>query len=310
MPEIFGIDLDTLEAHDSRQYPDRVPGRVLHVDSDFVAYQVSADGEKTFAEMCHNADVLFETLRLMAGADATQLHLTPSHSNKGYRHAAAIQKEYQGNRKDRQKPLLLNAVRTWMHQERGAIMHVMQEADDGLAQRMYHAERLGTGDKTVLCSLDKDLLMVPGLHMNWHTGEICPVSSIRGDRFGWIKLDRSKSSPKVLGRGTKFFWAQMMMGDTADNIQGLPKVWLGSKWGPAGPVATHSLLKDIPDDKIAFHGLRAQYQMYGDKFGFKHWETGEDVDWSAVFVSEAKLLWMRRKEVENDVVDWFSEKCL
>jgi len=307
---VGGVNLADLDAHDERTYPDQVPGRVLHIDADFLAYQVSADGDKTFDEMKHNADVSVETLRLLAGAQATQLHLTPSQSNKGFRHVAAIQKEYQGNRRDREKPQLLNAVRTWMHMDRGAQLHVVQEADDGLAQAMYRAEHLGTGDKTVLCSLDKDLLMVPGLHMDWHTGIISPVSDRRGDRFGWIALDRSKSSPKVIGRGTKFFWAQMLMGDAADNIKGLPKMWTVKGFKPCGAVKTSEVLQTAKDDKTCFQAVRALYQLYGEQHGFTHWETGAPATWEEVFLSEARLLWMRRCSDENDVVSWFAERCM
>ena len=62
--------------------------------------------------------------------------------------------------------------------------------------------------------------MVPGLHWDFDQEEIVSV----GDPFGWLWIDDTKSSKTLKGWGTKFFWAQCLMGDAADNIKGLPAV--------------------------------------------------------------------------------------
>jgi len=338
LKNLFGLDTSNLEQQlDDPDYPDVVPGRVLNVDGDFLAYQVSADDEKSLKDMMHNHDVAVETLRLLAGAESTVLHLTASEGDKGERYDIAVQREYQGNRKDKAKPKHLYTIKGWMEQKHGAINHVGQEADDGMCQANYKAVQEGNKDLAVLVSMDKDLQMCPGWHLDWQEGTMEYVEG-----YGYVNLDRSKSSPKIVGKGTSFFWSQMLTGDTADHIQGIPKV-SGTllnkvkptkavekalndlangtpkqaeraekvlnerKAGACGPVVAAELMKLVKNDKQAFDLIKTVYRDYGKSVGFKHWATGEDVDWQKVLVSEAQLLWMRRVPDRKDVLNFFKE---
>ena len=228
--EQFGVSAGELADHSQApKYPKPVQGRVVHIDADFMAYQVSAESKeeldptndvprKSLEDMQHNARAAAEHLMRLAGATSYVCHVTPSGSTKGGRDAQAIQQEYQANRKDRKnKPEHLDAIRAFIARELNGKAHLDQEADDGMAQAAYNAE---DPNLVVIASKDKDLLMVPGLHLMVDTGRIVNCS----DRFGHIEVDDSKSSKKVIGLGTKFFWAQVLMGDTADNIRGLPAV--------------------------------------------------------------------------------------
>jgi len=335
---LFGLDSDDLTGHalDVPDYPDTVPGRVLHIDGDFLAYQVSADDTKSVDTMMHNHDVAVETLRLLAGAESAVCHLTASHGDKGGRYDIAIQREYQVSRKGKEKPKQLHTIKSWMEHSRGAVNHVHQEADDGLCQALVNAP---SPELAVLVSKDKDLQMCSGLHLDWDTGELELV-----DGFGYVELDRSKSTPKIVGKGTAYFWAQMLTGDGADSIQGLPKL-PGStmnalkptkaiqkaldtlqdstatskqfekaqktlaerKPAACGPVIAWEILKKLKTDKQAYTVLKTLYKKYGEEVGYTHWKTGEPAKWQDVFISEAKLLWMRRAPDEDDVIKFFKE---
>lgn len=230
----FGLGGDDLAPQiEAVTYPKPTLGRVAHIDADFLAYMVSAESaeeldgtrpRKSFEEMQHNATEAVKHLTAMAGATDFRCHLTPSASTKGNRPAQAVQQEYQANRHDREKPEFLDAMRAYIASELRGVPHLDQEADDGLAQANYNAMgpggAWGDSNLSVIISKDKDLRMVPGLHMDWITGEHFCV----GDHFGSIFLDDSKSTKKLSGWGTKFFWAQCLMGDTADNIKGIPGV--------------------------------------------------------------------------------------
>lgn len=341
LQNLFGLDVSKLNGHalEEPSYPDIIPGRVLHIDGDFLAYQVSADDTKSLDSMMHNHDVAVETLRLLAGAETVLSHLTASHGNKGNRFDIAIQKEYQGNRKGKAKPKHLHTIKSWMELKRGAVSHEHQEADDGLCQANWQAIQKGTPELSVLVSKDKDLQMCQGNHLDWDTGELETVSG-----YGYVDLDRSLSSPKIVGKGNAYFWAQMLTGDAADSIQGLPqlpgcvlnavkptkeitkaletlsdpkstkkqkekaqKKLDTRKPGLCGPVIAAEIMSKVKNDKQAFKLVKTLYEQYGQAVGFKHWETGEDVPWQTVFVSEAKLLWMRRIQDENDVLYYFKE---
>ena len=290
--------------------PKTVPGRIVQIDADFLAYMTAYDDEKSIPDMQHNCDVLIEKIRLMSGADKTQLHLTPKGSDKGGRFDIAMLKEYQGNRKDKPKPKLLHVIREWMHKERDAILHAECEADDGMSIAQYDAIARGERNLSVIATKDKDLTMVPGLMLDWDTGEISDTET----DFGYLTLDGSKASKKIRGRGWKYFWAQMLTGDTADNISGLPmchsmQYLPKGKAKLCGPVLAYEILDGVLTNKEAFERVRDLYKDCGEVDGFKNYRTGEPIGFGAAFISEAQLLWMRRKLDINDVLDWIKETC-
>lgn len=316
MSNQFGIDLSKLEHTAPKKFNiiKTVPGRVVHIDADFLAYQVAYDDEKTFSEMCHNCDVSVEKMRLMAGAEKAVLHLTPKGSSKGGRYEFALLKEYQAARKDKPKPKFLHQMREWMHKERGAILHMNCEADDGMAMAQYEAIRNGQTNLSIIATKDKDLCMVPGLQLNWDSGEITDTET----EFGFINLhtmDNKSKTKKVKGRGWKFFWAQMLMGDPTDNIQGLPKVCHADycptgKPKAVGPVLTYDILSGVDNNKQAYEAVRDLFKEYGEKIGFTNYRDGTPVQFGHALQSEAQLTWMRRYDDPYDAIKWMKEHCL
>lgn len=346
--ELNGIDLDGL-AHDASliEVPEPVQGRVVHIDADFLAYQCSAeraDGTdmKTWDDMKHNAKVAVGTLKELAGATAVHLHLTPATSDKGKRWEISQLKEYQLNREGKEKPRYLNIMREHLAKEYPGTLHQDCEADDGMASSQYAAIARGQEHLSIIASKDKDLRMVPGLHLDWDSGSVHAAS----EPYGYIQLSATAGgTPKVVGYGQKFFWAQMLMGDSADNISGLPrcvtsilnrvkptvattkaladlqshapgtaryisaeKVLSDRKASTCGPVLTELLLRDVNSNKEAFEFVKMLYRLYGEEIGFTEWRTEQPLEWQKAFLSEAQLLWMRRVKTDAlDVVRWFKE---
>jgi hypothetical protein len=349
---VNGIDLDGL-AHDASALgiPPKVKGRIVHIDADFLAYQVTAEKDdgsdnKTYEDMQHNAEVAVQTLCDLAAADDVHLHLTPSTSDKGGRYLQAIQRPYQGNREDKPKPRYLGIMREWLAKRYQGTLHQFCEADDGMSSSQYKALADGNHNLSIIASKDKDLSMVPGLHLDWDTGEIINCAG----QFGYVNLIERVSTggaktKKLKGFGQKFFWAQMLIGDTADNIQGLPAV-PGSvmnfikptaaiskaedilrspnsndaqkakaqsvlderKSAACGPATAILLLDQMHSNAEAFKCVKKLYQMHGEHTGFVHHKTGDPVHWGHVLASEAKLLWMRREaHNENCVLKWMKE---
>ncbi|QWY83420.1 putative 5'-3' exonuclease protein [Rhizobium phage RHph_X3_9] len=347
--DLDGLDLEGL-AHeaDKIEFPPMVKGRTVHIDADFLAYQVSAEKEddpKTYEDMQHNAEVAVETLRGLAAAEYVHMHLTPSTSNKGGRYDLALQRPYQGNREDKPKPRMLNIMRQWLADRYPGTLHQFCEADDGMAAAQYAAIRDGRYDLSIIASKDKDLSMVPGWHLEWDTGNI-----IEAEDFGRVWIVEKKSAlgqitKKLKGYGRKWFWAQMLIGDTADHIQGLPKVpgavmnriqptlpitaafktlqdekatdkqrekatkILNERKPMAcGPATAIKLLDMMGDHKQAFAAVKGLYEMYGAEVGFVNYRDGSPVAWQQAFLSEAQLLWMRRDALNpNCVVNYWQE---
>lgn len=350
---IQGIDLAGL-AHEAEtvELPPMVPGRTVHIDADFLAYQVtaeSADGssDKTYEDMQHNAEVAVEALRGLAAAEHVHLHLTPSTSNKGGRYDQALLKPYQGNREDKIKPRYLGIMREWLVKRYTGTLHQFCEADDGMSSSQYAAIKRGERHLSIIASKDKDLRMVPGLQLDWDTGTITDTE----DDFGYVELVERKTSggatvKQLKGYGQKFFWAQMLIGDTADNISGLPaipghvmnfikptqatqkaadtiaafhddeekvakarRVLAERKDGPCGPVTAILILDMMTDARTAFHTTKGLYKRYGETTGFRHHATGEPVPWGQAFASEGKLLWMREHSNDPNCVLNYWRRC-
>lgn len=351
----FGIDTDALQNQLGKQPPKVVPGRVAHIDADFTAYIVACDtvaeinGEKPLRDMGQKrAQVkdIAESITRAAGAEKYVLHVTPSASTKGGRADQAIQQEYQASRADKEPPKDLHAIRGFMAENMPCMVHMDQEADDGLAQANYHAE---DRKLTVICSKDKDLRMVPGLHLDMDKFDLVDVPH---GQYGYLEIDDTKSQKKVVGYGPAFFFAQCLMGDTADWIKGLPLLpaRYAMKISPTqsflkdrekfikakdkggvildlatsrvkshfakakqiGPVKAYEVLKDVDNVKDAFALVR---KLFNDlelehEYEFQHWKTGERVPASTALLGDMQLLWMRRDKNPNDVLAWLKETAV
>lgn len=230
----FGVEGDALPLHvEVQHYPKPVIGRTAHVDADFVAYQMSAetrdelDGirpRKSFEDMCQKAQSYMEHIMRCAGATKYVAHLTPSASTKGGRHSQAVQQEYQGNREGRIRPEFLDELRAYIGRELNGVPHLDQEADDGMAQVAYNEDR----HLNVICSKDKDLLMVPGLHLDMDSlGDTDGPKLIEVPHTGvgevWFDTEKTQKG-KVTGYGPLWFFMQCLMGDGADHIRGIPGI--------------------------------------------------------------------------------------
>lgn len=323
MSTVFGVELTGLEHN---LYPEEVPGRVLHIDGDFIAYHCSYNNEEAYESMISSADTQIEELRLSAGAEGVVVHLTGKNSSKGGRYAIAIQKPYQFSRSLQKKPVHLEDVRLYLKSKYQSQYWLNQEADDGLAQANWNAIQKGEHQLSVIVSKDKDLRQVLGLQMDWDTKQIHCVNG-----YGGIELQNSK----LVGYGPAFFFAQMLMGDRADDIQGLASIhrdW-ANKVMPTKAVQMAKIIIENPDSsphdvikakaimnsrphltcgdvsafrllstcKSSAEALELILELYlacGDR---EHHHDGRTCSWHDVVHSEAQLLWMRRTPSINDV---------
>lgn len=215
--------------------------------------------------------------RILEATGCKEYHLYLT--GKGnFREDIATIKPYKGNRSG--KPKLYKQMREWLQWKYQAEVVEGMEADDALA-----IEQTKSGDSTVICSRDKDLRIVEG----WHYGYSCgkqPEFPMRWiDKLGYLDLIE-KVSPKTgkstfegKGGGLSFFYFQMLLGDSTDNIQGVPK------WGDK---KSYELLKGYTDDDnlMFFKVLEIYEQVYGDTY----------VD---AFLENGDLLWMVN-EIHDD----------
>lgn len=222
---VQGIDLSKL----GDQFTGHVQGRTLIMDGDGPAY-VAAATVKTLPTAVKKMQQIILTQLFMTKAENAIVHLTASTSHKAGRFDIIAAKPYQGNRDSKAKPALLEATRQAMTNrqhwlpEFEVVMHHVLEADDGMMQDAHRLKEHG-----IIWSDDKDLRMTPYSYYEKESGIIVPPQG-----FGYLYLKTTGSgTEKCLGVGRKFFWAQMLMGDTADNIKGVEKLE-GKLCGPKG----------------------------------------------------------------------------
>jgi hypothetical protein len=194
---------------------------------------------------------------LDAGAKDVTICLSGS---TNYRTDLATLREYKGNRDPDHKPAHGPAIKDYMRKQWDSVVTVDEEADDWLGYTQYASWQ---DMDTVIVSLDKDLDMIPGLHYNFVK-----------DQSYFVDEDAANA----------FFWTQLVMGDSTDNIPGVPGV---------GPKKAEKFMEPCWhwsnsgefDEDHAFHIAYALYvQGYGPEKAFD------------ALVENGQLLWIRREE--------------
>lgn len=191
----------------------------LEIDADSLIYKVAATtkGLETAKRRLVSEAM---TLHFLADAEFSVLHLTPKHCRKAGRFNVIAEKPYQGNRTSGKKPELVEPLRYVVGREQlilppeiSVVFNDVYEADDSVVIAC-------TSDpNAIYYSEDKDLDCLGNRKLCQHTSQVLPA--VPG--LGYLHLKELSQSKKVVGRGPVFFWAQMLMGDTADNIKGIRK---------------------------------------------------------------------------------------
>ena len=259
---------------------------VLLLDGDSLCYKVTADAKKMQTAINRFERGVLELLFLTKCSTA-RVHLTPKGCYKNGRHLLKGIKPYQGNRTGKPKPPLLEPLRQSLgsvfadHPDFSVHLNYAIEADDALIQDTHRLPN------TLLVSEDKDLLVCHTPHYDLATGQIVRLDA--NDRFGWLTLTETNSGIKKLtGKGTKFFLAQCIMGDTADNVKGLLK--LNGK--NAGTVGAYNALQEFSDESTAVNWLLEQYAKIEQNV-----------------LPEAEALWLTRWE-DDSALAYFQEHDL
>lgn len=125
-----------------------------------------------------------------------------------------INTEYKANRIGKPKPEHLTACRNFLIEEYKAVVVDGAEADDALG--------INQAEDTIIYSIDKDLLMIPGHHFNFVNNTYTEVSELDGVRA---------------------FYRQMLIGDTSDNIFGIKGI---------GKVKAGRIIDPINDEQSMF----------------------------------------------------------
>jgi 5'-3' exonuclease len=188
------------------------------IDGDIVAYRAAASTENEPLDVClYRID---DTMRVIKEACKNFLesstYLTGTDNFR-----KVVCPNYKANRKDKIKPRWLKESRDYLISRHGAEVINGAEADDALGWSQT--------DNTIICTIDKDLLMIPGLHYNWVKEVFAEVTPIAGYRH---------------------FYKQMLIGDPTDNVVGIYGL---------GPVKAGKMLDSFIDTYLMYQTVKQAY---------------------------------------------------
>lgn len=238
------------------------------IDGDIITYLIGYTTELEDVEEAQwRTDAFIDNIILATGATDYKVFLSDSSENN-FRYK--VNPEYKAHR-TQPKPVHYDAIKEYLiTKHKAKIAHGM-EADDYLSIEQIRANYLSgvlrQGHPTILCSIDKDMDMIPGHHYSWpiyRKGEI-----VREGKIYTVTEEE----------GLRFFYKQMIVGDTSDNIRGIDGL---------GPKKTEKLFEGVPTEDLV--------EVVADKYK----EQWGDI-WYEEMVKNSKLLWIKRSEEENEL---------
>lgn len=160
------------------------------------AMKAYVDSSEYLAFALGNTKSVMDELCSRFNGERVETYLTGSGN---FREQVATLLPYKGNRDPLNKPKYYKEIKEYLLDRWQANLIHGREADDALGCRQWSAK-----DKsTIICSIDKDLDMIPGHHYNFVKNEYYYV------RKPWAD--------------TRIFH-QMLVGDRTDNIPGITKI--------------------------------------------------------------------------------------
>jgi len=204
------------------------------LDGDIICYRCAASCQKQGVVVepvevaLMRVDELVQRILHETAAPDFQVFLTGSNNFR-----FTYNPEYKANRKDVPKPQWLEQCREYLVTKWNAEVSDGCEADD-----LMSIAQTRNPDQTIICTIDKDLLQVPGDHYNFVKQEFQIITPLTG-RYN-------------------FYW-QFIMGDKADNIfgfDGLARSTVPKKMEWMVSELQEACMKG---EKDAFEWVREQY---------------------------------------------------
>lgn len=187
------------------------------LDGDIYAFRVACTTENdNEAIAVYRVNEMIENT--LAEVEASEYKLFFTSPDNFRKH---IYPEYKANR-TATKPKHLQFLRDYLVESWQGTVAERMEADDYLGINQH--------ESSIICSIDKDLLQVPGKHYNFVKKEFYEVDEETGSRN---------------------FYTQLLTGDTSDNIKGIAGI---------GPVKAKKALAEATNEYEMFCIVRDMYK--------------------------------------------------
>lgn len=210
------------------------------IDADHIPYIVcynkQDEPDKTLEEAISSANSYLQGLLNGVNVEEFNLFFT---IGKNFRYD--VYPEYKANRKNNEKPPFFNEVRDYLIKEYNGIHGYNLEADDLLV--IYKNKLIEKQQNYIVISTDKDINNLVGLNYDIKNN----VARLVDQEFA-----------------ATYFWKSMIIGDTADNIKGIPG---------KGLAYVNKLFETIDSDYKHFpiHILHEYIKQFGEEVGIEEY---------------------------------------
>ena len=212
-------------------------------------------------ELSHCLHVVKQTMQGIVKRYGKRLEVYVKGDGTNFRDDISTLVDYKANRTT-EKPYYLEEIRQYMINTWNAIPVNGKEADDMIATRAFEAS-----GPYVVCSPDKDLDQIPGLHWNYS-------KKVEYDVSEW--------------EAQYFFWQQCLSGDSADHIKGCWRI---------GPGTAKKLLdewlKDDPSEADIWEMIVEEYEASMGKGNCPYAGMPAEM----VAIENARLVWMQTENL-------------
>lgn len=227
------------------------------IDCDLISFRTAASVENESLEIgIYRVNDLFSRILQATKADEHQGYISGG-DNFRYK----VDASYKANRVDKERPKFLEPLREHLISEWGVRVTDGIEADDAIG---IHSTKLwNLNIPFTIVSLDKDLEMLPGKHYCWE---------FAGKSYGkeWVRPERHFFVSPL--DGLKFFYKQLLIGDSADNVKGVKQI---------GPVKAAALIDHLTEEQEMFEIVQS---LYND---------------DSRLLNNGRLLWLLREEYDG-----------
>lgn len=227
----------------------------LLVDGDLFAYRCAASAENDNEHIAAaRMETLLDTCLQETNSDEFEFFVSGP-TNFRYQ----VYPEYKATRASLVRPRFLAYCKQYLVDKYNATVSDNCEADDCMAIAQTAAS---ADNQTIICSLDKDMLQVPGMHYSWE---------IQGgpQEKRWVKEAILQEITPI--EGLRRFYTQMLTGDTSDNVKGVEGI---------GKVKAKAMLADLETEEEMFDVVLEAY-------GFPE-----------IMLMNGQVLWLQRQPGE------------
>lgn len=246
----------------------------LLIDADTMVWKVlsatvSAEDTPDPHKGCLFFDRLLESYKCQMSkyfnVTETRLYLTPD-AKTNFRYKLPSDVKYKENRINQPKPVGFREVKSYIAGELNGIQDMNFEADDLIAM-----DAAILGSKACIVGIDKDYRQCGNVWL-WGT-DINKPPEYANELGFLVKFAHTNGQVKLYGRGLKWLYYQLLVGDASDNIKGAKGI---------GPIKAYEILCDC----------LSEFEMYEKVVA--HYEEGG----ASRVLNNARLLWLRRSKDE------------